>query len=303
MAIVDVGSNSTRLEVAEVGDGRVLRELTRETTVTRLGDGVDTAGRLRSDAIERVLAVIERYRETIDELGAGCAHCVLTSAVRDAANGAEFAVLLGERYALEVHMLDGDQEARLTYLGAVSERPTGEHRRTLVIDIGGGSTELVTGHGSEIDFHISTQIGVVRHSERHVAHDPPREAELRALRDDVRRLLERSIPPARRGGTELALAVAGTPTSLAAIAQRLDPYDPAKTHGYVLSAAERDAIFERLRALPAARRARVPGLQPARAPVILAGIVILEQVMELFGLDAVEVSEHDILRGAALSFA
>ncbi|MGO9752000.1 MAG: Ppx/GppA family phosphatase [Solirubrobacteraceae bacterium] len=299
-AIVDIGTNSSRLLIAEVRGGRIVTELERQTRVTRLGAGVDAAGVLREDAIARVFAVVGEYRARIDSLGAA-AHAVLTSAVRDAANGREFSERLARRYGLDAHVLSGDEEARLTYLGATSDRSAADSAgTTLVIDIGGGSTELILGTGAEIDFHVSTQAGVVRQSERHIRHDPPTDQELAAVGQDVRALFEAAVGAGRRAGVARAVAVAGTPTSLAAIAQSLDPYDPSRTHGYVLSSAERDAIFEHLRRMTLDQRQKVKGLQPARASVILPGIVILAELMELFGLDRIEVSEHDILRGAAM---
>jgi exopolyphosphatase/guanosine-5'-triphosphate,3'-diphosphate pyrophosphatase len=227
----------------------------------------------------------------------------MTSAVRDAANGPEFAADVTSRYRLEVQILTGDQEAGLTYLGATDELDPASAARVLVLDIGGGSTELVLGRGRTVDFHVSTQAGVVRQSERHIHHDPPEQRELDEVAGDVRAVIAGAVPTELRTGIERALAVAGTPTSLAAIAQALDPYDPAKVHGYLLTAAARDRILERLAPLPLERRRQVTGLHPDRAPTIVPGIVILTEVMELFGLDAVHVSEHDILRGAALMYS
>ncbi|MCL2418895.1 MAG: Ppx/GppA family phosphatase, partial [Conexibacteraceae bacterium] len=173
----------------------------------------------------------------------------------------------------------------------------------LVFDIGGGSTELVIGHGDTIDFHVSTQAGVVRQADRHITTDPPTAAELSALARDVRAILTAAVPAEYRTHPGRAIGVAGTPTSVAAIAQSLDPYDPQRVHGYRLTAAERNRIFESLAAMPLARRKHVPGLHPDRAIAILPGIVILTEIMRLFELDAIEVSENDILRGAALYYS
>jgi exopolyphosphatase/guanosine-5'-triphosphate,3'-diphosphate pyrophosphatase len=301
VAVADIGSNSTRLLVAQVDDGRVTDELERRSTVTRLGAGVDSDGRLRDDAIERTLKTLDAYRELIDKHGGvdkGVA--VLTSAVRDASNGGEFAQTVRDRYGLEPHVLTGDQEAGLSFLGATSERDPDDHTPTVVLDIGGGSTELIIGRGHEVEFHVSNQAGVVRQTERHIHNDPPTEQELDNLASDVRSILESNVPPEHREAVGRAIAVAGTATQLAAIAQALEPYDPAKVHGYVLSADERDEIGARLAAKTLEEREQVPGMDPARAPTIVAGVVILTEVMRLFGLDEVEVSEHDILRGAAL---
>jgi exopolyphosphatase/guanosine-5'-triphosphate,3'-diphosphate pyrophosphatase len=299
VAVVDIGSNSTRLLIAELQDHRVT-ELVRRTQVTRLGAGVDADGRLREDAMQRVFDTLDSYRSEIDDHGCERAVAVLTSAVRDSANGRQFAEEVGARYGLEPHVLSGDDEARLTYLGATSERDDSDRRPTLVLDIGGGSTELVIGCGRDVAFHVSTQAGVVRQTERHIHEDPPTEAELAELADDVRAILRDAVPADRRASVVHAIAVAGTATSLGAIAQNLDPYDPEKVHGYLLSREECDRILDRLAHMPLAERRQVAGLHPDRAPTIIAGVVIFREVLSLFGLDQIEISEHDILRGAAL---
>jgi exopolyphosphatase/guanosine-5'-triphosphate,3'-diphosphate pyrophosphatase len=300
IAVVDIGSNSTRLLIADVAGGRVTAELERRSKVTRLGAGVDADGRLSEEAIERVYATLEEYRSAIDEHGADRALAVLTSAVRDAANGREFAHTVEQRYGLTPHVLTGDQEARLTFLGATSERDPDDDTPTLVIDIGGGSTELVIGTGHETSFHVSTQAGVVRQTERHIHEDPPSEPELDELREDVRAIIAEGVAEEHRRAVKRAIAVAGTATSLAAIAQELDPYDPEKVHGYHLRREQCEQILQRLAGIPLEERRKVAGLHPDRAPTIIAGVVILIAVLELFDLHEVEVSEHDILRGAAL---
>jgi exopolyphosphatase/guanosine-5'-triphosphate,3'-diphosphate pyrophosphatase len=303
VAVVDIGTNSTRLLVAELTDGRVTDELDRRSTVTRLGAGVDADGHLADDSMERVYATLEKYRQAIDEHDASArAVAVMTSAVRDAANGAEFADQVAKRFGLEPHILAGDDEARLTFLGAMSERDPNDRTRTLVIDIGGGSTELVVGDGHEMRFHVSTQAGVVRQTERHLHSDPPTPAELETLRRAVGEIVSDAVPSEDRASVKHAIAVAGTATQLAAIAQELEPYDPERVQGYVITASERDRLLAQLAAVPLDERCRTPGLDPARAPTIVAGAAILSVVMELFGLDRVEVSEHDILRGAAMEF-
>jgi exopolyphosphatase / guanosine-5'-triphosphate,3'-diphosphate pyrophosphatase len=302
VAVVDIGTNSTRLLVAELEHGRVTRELERRSTVTRLGAGVDADGRLRDDAMQRVFDTLAGYREAIDQHGAKRTLAVMTSAVRDAANGREFAAQVESRFGLEPHVLAGDDEARLTFLGAMSERDPADTATTLVVDIGGGSTELVIGAGHEMRFHVSTQAGVVRQTERHLHSDPPTPDELEALAADVRAIIEAGVPAAVRDGVERAIGVAGTATQLAAIAQELEPYDASKAHGYVITAAKRDQMREQLSSVPLEQRKQIRGLDPARAPTIVAGTVILTEVMNLFGLDRIEVSEHDILRGAALEF-
>jgi exopolyphosphatase / guanosine-5'-triphosphate,3'-diphosphate pyrophosphatase len=299
-AVVDIGSNSTRLLIADIENGRVSEEMVRRTTVTRLGTGVDSSGKLSDEAMERVYATLDEYRAEIDKHDVDRAIAVLTSAVRDAGNGEQFANTVGTRYGLSPHILTGDEEARLTFLGATSERNDAERTPTVVIDIGGGSTELVIGAGREPSFHVSNQAGVVRQTERHLHHDPPESEEREALAADVRAIFERAVPSDQRNAVQHAIAVAGTATSVAAIAQELEPYDPTKVHGYVATVRDCEEMLERLSALPLGERRRVRGLHPDRAPTIVAGVIILIEALKFFGLDDVEISEHDILRGAAL---
>ena len=300
VAVVDIGSNSTRLLIATVVDGTVTDELVRHSNVTRPGAGVDRDGRLREDAMQRVYAVLDGYRTEIDAHHVTASVAVLTSAVRDSANGEEFAATVRDRYGLEPHVLTGDEEAQLTYLGATSGRDRGDRTPTLVLDIGGGSTEMIIGEGSEVGFHVSTQAGVVRQTERHLHDDPPTEAQVDALVADVDQILADNVPEAQRRAVGHGIAVAGTATSLAAIAQSLDPYDPDKVHGYRLTVAECDRILSELVAMDLEQRRHVAGLDPDRAPTIIAGVLIFREVVRLFGLSEIEVSEHDILRGAAL---
>jgi exopolyphosphatase/guanosine-5'-triphosphate,3'-diphosphate pyrophosphatase len=221
--------------------------------------------------------------------------------VRDAENSAVFLAELRERFALDTVILDGAREAHLTYLGATAARAPSD--RTLVVDIGGGSTELVVGDGPELGFYDSLQVGTVRHTERHLGGDPPSPADLEALANDVRALIAQSLEGAALASADVGIGVAGTPTSLAAIEQRLDPYDPELVHGYKLSLEAIQRMFSELAAMPLAQRLEVPGLHRGRAPTIVAGVVILIQVMRAFGLSEIEVSEHDILWGAALAGA
>jgi exopolyphosphatase/guanosine-5'-triphosphate,3'-diphosphate pyrophosphatase len=298
--VIDIGTNSTRLFVADVADARVTR-IERQSRVTRLGRGVDLSGQLSSEAIEATCEVIADYVGICDEAGVEKIDAIATSAVRDAGNGAAFVAELRERFALSARVLDGEEEARLTYLGATAERASVES--VLVIDIGGGSTELIIGHGDRIEFHTSLQAGVVRHTERHIAADPPTTVELEALAADVRSLIEAAVGNRPALGVAKGIAVAGTPTSLAAIELELDPYDPERVHGHVLSLPAIQHQLSRLAAAPLAERAEIVGLHPDRAPTIIAGVVILIEAMRAFDLEEIEVSEHDILYGAAIEAA
>jgi exopolyphosphatase / guanosine-5'-triphosphate,3'-diphosphate pyrophosphatase len=300
VAVVDMGTNSTRLLVADVEDGR-LKELERRSTVTRLGRGVDTTQQLATEAIDDVANAVGEYLSIYDPLAPDAVSVLATSAVRDAGNAGAFIAELRERFALDARILTGAEEARLTYLGAVAGRPPADG--TLVIDIGGGSTEIVVGSGREVSFHTSLQVGTVRHTERHIREDPPTGPELEALAEDVRKLIFAELAAAEFFDIKGGIAVAGTPTSLAAIEQELDPYDPEMVHGYVLTLDSVQRMYSMLSGKSLEERLKVPGLHPGRAPTIVAGVVILIQAMRAFGLQRIEVSEHDILDGAALETA
>jgi exopolyphosphatase/guanosine-5'-triphosphate,3'-diphosphate pyrophosphatase len=301
IGVVDIGSNSTRLLVADVAQDGALTELERRSTVTRLGQGVDASGALADEAMARVFSVLTGYGELLDAHGAQARTAVLTSAVRDAANGAAFTARVADEFGLEARTLAGEEEAQLSFLGATSERdPARDAGPIVVIDVGGGSTELVVGRAGQVSFHTSTQAGVVRHSERHLSVDPPSADELERLRADARAVYAEAVPQDVRDGVGGAVAVAGTATSCAAIAQDLDPYDPDRVHGYVLELATLETLLCRLAAMPEAERRTVRGLQPDRAPTIVAGVALLIEALRVFGLDRCEVSEHDILRGVTL---
>jgi exopolyphosphatase/guanosine-5'-triphosphate,3'-diphosphate pyrophosphatase len=301
IAVLDLGTNSSRLLVADVDDGAV-QEVERRTAVTRLGEGLEASGRLTNDAIARDTETVAGYREVIDRLEAETVVCVATSAMRDAENGDELRDLLRERFDIEARTISGDEEAHLTFRGSTAGRAGDDP--TLVIDIGGGSTEYVVGRPArEPSFHVSTRMGSVRHTERHLHTDPPSHDELTALADDVDAILAADIPSTVRSQVERCIAVAGTATSLAAIDLELDPYDPGRVHGHRLELATCERILAMLAALPLVERKKVTGLHPDRAPSIVAGAVILARSLRAFGLEHVEISEADILHGAALAAA
>jgi exopolyphosphatase/guanosine-5'-triphosphate,3'-diphosphate pyrophosphatase len=305
---VDIGSNSTRLLIAEVdpSDGSVT-ELVRRSQVTRLGDGVDAAGSLSQEAIDRVLTTLDSYHREIESHHCTANLAVLTSAVRDAANGAEFAQRVRDDYGLDARVLTGDEEAQLTFLGAMSARTSenapGALEPTVVIDIGGGSTEFVVGVGRSAGFHVSLPAGVVRMSERHIHSDPPDAGELQELAEDTRTVFHDGLPEDQRAAVKQGIAVAGTATSAAAMDQELDPYDPDRVHGHRLELATVELLLARLAEMDEGARREVVGLNPDRAPTIVAGMVLLGEAMRTFELERVEVSEHDILYGGALRLA
>lgn len=301
VAVYDMGTNSTRLLVADVDptDGS-LTEIERHSRVTRMGRGVATSGKLSADAIEDVCAAIADYRQI------AAAHCpdtsvaVATSAVRDADNGAAFIAELRERFSLTARTIDGEEEARLTWLGANAGRISDSKR--LVFDIGGGSTELIIGVGADPRYHTSLQLGVVRQTERFINNDPPLASELDSLAESVVEMLDNVRFDAGTSPAD-AIAVAGTPTSLAAMELGLEPYDSDAIEGHRLSLQSIQQQMSRLSATTTEQRAELTGLLPERAPTIVCGVVILIGVMRCFGLQEVTVSEHDILWGSALTAA
>ncbi len=300
---MDIGTNSTRLLVAEVdADSGSVRELERHSRVTRLGDGVDSSGSLSQEAMQRVFDTLADYRAAIDVQGASANLAVLTSAVRDAANGAEFAARVREDFGLDARVLRGEEEAQLTFLGAMAGRPA-DAEPTVVIDIGGGSTEFVVGRERAAGMHVSLPAGVVRMSERHIHSDPPAPPELQALARDVHSTVIDGLPAAERASVKQGIAVAGTATSAASIDQELDPYDPARVHGYVLQLGTIELLLARLADMTERQRRQVVGLNPDRAPTIVAGMILLREALVAFALEEVEVSEHDILYGGALRLA
>ncbi len=303
VAVVDIGTNSTRLLIADVDPSSgAVEEVLRRSVVTRLGDGVDAGGSLSEEAIARVMSTLAEYRAAIDAHDCEANLAVLTSAARDASNGAAFAARVREDFALDARVLSGSEEAQLTFLGAMSGRPA-PSEPTVVIDIGGGSTEFVVGRGRTAGFHVSLPAGVVRMSERHIHSDPPEPAQLQSLALDARTTFLEGLPPEVRAPVKRAIAVAGTATSAAAIDQELDPYDPARVHGYPLLLATVDLLLARLADMTDARRRTVVGLDPDRAPTIVAGMILLGEALRAFALEEVEVSEHDILFGGALRLA
>jgi len=298
VAAVDLGTNSTRLLVADVEDGR-LDEVARRLKITRLGEGVDERKRLLPAPIARVRNVLTDFRREAERLGAERTLAVATSAVRDAENGEAFLGEVEWSYGFQTHLLSGDEEAQLTFRGVSTGRDVAED--TLVIDIGGGSTELVVGGPDGLRFHDSLDLGAVRLTERFLHSDPSADDELDACAAAVRGLLDERVPQEVRPQT--AIGVAGTITSIAALDLGLAEYDPDRVHGHRLSREGVVTQLERLASLPLAERREIPALDPDRAPVIVAGTVILREVLDHFDLDGLEASERDILDGAALEAA
>jgi exopolyphosphatase/guanosine-5'-triphosphate,3'-diphosphate pyrophosphatase len=300
VAAVDIGTNSTRLLVADVDDGRIA-DVARETRITRLGEGVDQRRRLLPVPIARVRNVLSDFRRTLESLGAERTLAIATSAIRDAENGEAFLGEIEWSYGFETQLLSGHDEALLMFRGVTSERNL--DGGTVIVDIGGGSTELVAAEPDGVRWHDSLDIGSVRLTERLLPTDPPTAAELDACASAVRALLAERVPDEIRSSIHAAVGVAGTITSIAALALGLEEYDRDRVHGSTLSSVALDEQLQRLASVPLAKRRELRPLDPDRAPVIVAGAVIAREALSFFRADALQVSERDILDGAALAAA
>jgi exopolyphosphatase/guanosine-5'-triphosphate,3'-diphosphate pyrophosphatase len=287
VAAVDLGTNTTRLLVADVEDGRV-EEVVRREEITRLGESVDRRRILLPTAVARVRNVLVDYRRETELLGAERVLAVGTSAVRDADNGEAFLGEVEWSYGFTTRLLSGEEEAGMTLAGVASDGPVAP--RTLVVDIGGGSTELVLVGDAGIEATLSTDAGSVRLTERFLPSDPPHGEELAACEAHVRSLLPRLA-------IDRAIGVAGT----VATAAKVERGGALSVHGERLGRASVGAILERLAGLPLVERERVHGLASARAPVIVAGLVVLHEILAYYDLTEVTVSERDLLDGAALA--
>ncbi len=290
VAAVDLGTNTTRLLVADVDDDGRVEAVVRREAITRLGESVDRRRILLPTAIARVRNVLVDYRREAESLGAERVLAVGTSAVRDADNGEAFLGEVEWSYAFTTRLLSGEEEARLTLEGVASDGPLAP--RTLVVDIGGGSTELVVAGDPEDETRLSTEAGSVRLTERFLHSDPPHGEELAACEAHVRSLLPRLA-------IDHAIGVAGT----VATAAKIERAGALSVHGDRLSRERVGELLDRLAALPLAERERVHGLVSARAPVIVAGLVVLHEILVYYDIAELSVSERDLLDGVALAAA
>jgi exopolyphosphatase / guanosine-5'-triphosphate,3'-diphosphate pyrophosphatase len=304
VASLDLGTNSTRVLVARpTGDGQ-LETLHRQNTITRLGKGVDATGRLDPAAIERTLDCLRGYRATMDELGVEKVRAAATSAARDAANRDELFDAVEELVGTRPELLSGEEEGRLSFLGATGELSP-DLAPFLVVDIGGGSTELIVGdHGDRggLQGVMSIDVGCVRLTEKFLQHDPPQPEELTAaisLTDAYLEDVPREIPAV--GEVRTLVGVAGTITTVAAVEMGLLTYDRDKVHHFRLTRDAAEDVFRTLATEARADRIHNPGLEEARADVIVAGCCVLVAIFRRFGFDEMIVSESDILDGLALS--
>jgi exopolyphosphatase/guanosine-5'-triphosphate,3'-diphosphate pyrophosphatase len=306
VAAIDCGTNSVRLLVAEAPPGEALVDVVRRMEIVRLGQGVDRTGRLDPAAIERTRVALAEYHALIKEHGARRIRMVATSATRDASNAADFHEMVLSTLGVSPEVITGDEEARLSFLGATRGLPADAEPPYLVIDIGGGSTEFVLG-GDTVDTSttvvkaISVDVGCVRMTERHLVADPPTPEQVAGAEADVAAAVDRALAvvPGRQARTLVGLA--GSVTTVAALALRLPAYDPVAIHHSHIPYAEVAAVTAQLMDLTHDERLALPPMHPGRADVIAAGALVLRVAMEKVGADSVVVSEHDILDGIAES--
>lgn len=297
VAVVDTGTNSTRLLVADIDAGE-LKEVARRTEITRLGEGVEARGWLNDAAKARVRNCFEAYSRLTTYLEAEDLLLLATSSVRDAADGEEFVASLAKKASYDYRILTGEQEAALAFEGAVIGQP--ENIRLLVADIGGGSTELAVGSATAVEAAVSIDIGCVRMKEKYLLQDPPETVEMDALAGEVDELLTRHAGMFE--ALDRLIGVAGTVTSLAALNLGLSQYDREQVHGHRLSGQAINRLVDTLAGMPAAEREEYGVLEAGRADVIVAGGIILQRLLLLAGVGEIVVSENDILDGAALSY-
>lgn len=298
LAAVDIGTNTVRLLIAEVA-GATLTSMVRDMSITRLGFGVHETRRLAPEAMRRTIDVLKTFKQRMDGYGVERYEAFATSAVRDSINSSEFIDRVRQEAGLEVVILHGEEEARRSFRGATTGAPFATPGTdVVVVDIGGGSTELAFGRGTSLEFYESLDIGSVRLTEMYVRGDPPGVAELQALAghiqdalgETVNEILAQSLAP-------FVVGVAGTITTLVTVRDCMPVYDPEKVHLAVLSKADIRRVLDLFLGMPLAERRRLPGLEPERADVIIAGTVVADEVMRMLGAGQMTVSEHDILDG------
>jgi exopolyphosphatase/guanosine-5'-triphosphate,3'-diphosphate pyrophosphatase len=302
VAAIDCGTNSIRLLVADLPpDGGPPTDLARRMEIVRLGQGVDRTGRLAPEAIERTRVVLAAYAAEIGARGAERVRMIATSATRDAANAGDFRAMVSATLGVPPEVVTGDEEARLSFTGAVRGLPPDARPPYLVVDIGGGSTEFVVGSTSGVTAAISVDIGCVRMTERHLNADPPTAAQVAAAERDIGGAVDRALGAVDGRVAATLVGLAGSVTTVTAIALGLPTYRPERIHHARISYDEVAKVTGELLAMPAARRRAIPVMHPGRADVIGAGALVLRTVMERAGATSVVASEHDILDGIAYS--
>ena len=302
LAGIDIGTLTCRLLIADCSSNRPLKELQSDRQILRLGEGVDQSKRLSEAAMDRVLHCLKEWRQVIDSYRVDAFTAVATSAVRDAGNRQEFLERVKREAGFDVEIITGEEEARRTLLGIRSGLPAGV-TDILALDIGGGSTEFILDRSGQPLMVRSIDIGVVRLCERVMKHDPPTADEIEQARDWVRRETEQGVAEMPRSASLTFVGTAGTITSLAAMAQRLPSYEPARIHNYVLTFETIRELEQTLLSRKKADRIGLPGLEKGREEVIVAGAIIIRTIMESLGRESVVVSDLGLREGVLIHLA
>jgi exopolyphosphatase / guanosine-5'-triphosphate,3'-diphosphate pyrophosphatase len=303
VAGIDCGTNSIRLLVADVDDGP-LRDVVRRMEIVRLGQGVDRTGRFADEALARTFAALDDYAAVIAATGAEHVRMVATSATRDALNRDVFVQGVKDRLGVVPDVVSGDEEAELSFAGATADLAGSEWPAPyLVCDIGGGSTEFVLGDAGGVRVSLSVDIGCVRMTERHLHDDPPAPAQVAAATVDVDAAIDRANDVVGFAAARTLVGLAGSVTTVVALALGLDGYDPQRIHHARISAEQVHDVTLRLLGATREQRAALSVMHPGRVDVIAAGALVLDRVVTTAGFDSVVASEHDILDGIALSVA
>jgi exopolyphosphatase / guanosine-5'-triphosphate,3'-diphosphate pyrophosphatase len=301
VAAIDCGTNSIRLLVADVRDG-ALDDIDRRMIINRLGEGIDRTGEFAPQALERTFAACDDYASLIRGLGAQRVRFVATSASRDARNREDFIGGVRSRLGVEPDVITGDEEAHLSFLGATAGLAEEHEPPFLVVDIGGGSTEFVVGVEEPTQAR-SVDIGCVRMTERHLQGDPPSAAQIAAATRDIDAAISLAAESVPMASAATLVGLAGSVTTVAAIALGLDEYDSTLIHGSVIDADAVHDVAGLLLAMPRVQRAAMGVMHPGRVDVIAAGALVLSRIVSATGAPEVVVSEHDILDGIALRLA
>jgi exopolyphosphatase/guanosine-5'-triphosphate,3'-diphosphate pyrophosphatase len=304
VATIDIGTNTVLLLVAERGDGGALRAIAERATITRLGEGVDRTRRLSPAAVTRTCDCLAEYGAVIGQLRAERVSIVGTSAMRDAAGGDALRAKVRALLGADVRVLSGEEEARLAFRGAIGGLTFEGGGDVAVFDIGGGSTEVVTGRigpsGPIVDFAASYDVGSVRLTERYVLHDPPTADERAAMTSAAR---DAFAPVPQLGPSTVPVGIAGTMTTLAAVSLELDPYDGARVHGHRMTRGDLRRAVERITAVSLETRQRLPGMEPNRADVIVGGAMVALALLDHWGSSAVRISDRGVRWGLAEELA
>ncbi len=299
LASVDVGTNTLRYLVAEVDQDHRITEQTSGRKMTRLGEGIIDTGRLSDAAMDRSLTALSTFAEAIKKAAPDEMLAVATSAVREAQNGAEFVQRVRAETGLELTVINGGEEARLTAIGAASVL-AGDRSNLLIVDIGGGSTEFVHMTGGEQVGTVSIPLGVVTATERHVKHDPPRQHEMYDLDEDVRTHIDRVRKALGNVGAVRLVATAGTPTTLAAMDQEMAVYDPDRINNHVMTLGRVEELFDQIATVSIAKRSRMTGIDPGREELLVAGSAILLRIMHDWQFGVVTVSDFGLREGVLI---